>query len=251
MNFTFRILVFVTGLLLAFSSTLQAQTLYSYQSGSWNSSSIWTTDPSGTLFVNPTSLTPVAGIDVVILNGRTVTIPAGSNNRASSSLELKEGGILVLGLTTGHSFGPVTGMGTIRMEVQPTTFGGGTSFSTFIEADGGTFELNNSVNRQLPAILNTCNNLIINNSTTAVEVTLVNNQTIRGDLTIQRGTYKINNTGTTPLDINLLGDLVVENGGQITTGTGNAGGGHEFFIKGDFTNNGIVRFSNLATYLYQ
>ncbi|MFO7371042.1 MAG: gliding motility-associated C-terminal domain-containing protein [Bacteroidales bacterium] len=252
MNCALRVLFFISGLLLAFSGGIEAQTLYSYQSGSWNSSLVWTTDPSGTLFVNPTNQTPGAGINVVILNGRTVTIPAGSNNRVSNSLELKEGGILNLGLTTGHGFGQVTGMGTIRMEAQTNTFGAGTLFSTFIEAGGGTFELNNSVSRELPTILSTCNNLVINNSATAIEVTLVNNQTIRGDLTILSGTYKINsNTANNSLTINLLGDLLVESAGQIRTGTRNVSGGHDFFIKGDFTNNGNVRFSNLNDYLYQ
>ena len=167
-------------------------------------------------------------------------------------MEIKEGGILALANTTSHNFGAVTGKGTIQMEAQTTTFGAGTSFSTFVQAGGGTFELINSSSFTLPALLNPCNNLIINNTSSSIVVTLMNNLTIRGNFMIQSGTFQINNNAsTTALVINLDGNLEVGDAGKIRTGSGNANGGHSFNIKGDFTNEGNVWFSNLSSPQYQ
>ena len=62
-------------------------TFYSYQSGDWNSSNTWTIDPSGSLWIG--AAVPGPADNVVILNGRTVTI--NQNGKNSLSLEIKPG----------------------------------------------------------------------------------------------------------------------------------------------------------------
>ena len=49
-------------------------TYYSYQTGSWNNATTWTSDPSGTLQIGATI--PGDNDKVVILTGRTVSLPA-------------------------------------------------------------------------------------------------------------------------------------------------------------------------------
>jgi hypothetical protein len=52
--------------------SLNAANYYSYQSGDWGATLIWTTDPSGTTLVG--SATPGAADNVFILNGRNITM---------------------------------------------------------------------------------------------------------------------------------------------------------------------------------
>ena len=82
---------------------------------------------------------------------------------------------------------------------------------------------------------------------------------------MNKGTFQINNTSTTKRTVLISGNVTVGTTGRITTGTGNTNtvpysigsnnlppGGqfhtffHELTISGNFINNGIVRFTNLA-----
>ena len=99
-------------LIVAFSSNSFAQSiLYSYQSGNWETSTTWTTDPSGTLSVNPA--VPSNSDNVVILNGRTVT--STTNGKLVASTQINSGGTLDLTNTTGHNFGVVSGQGYLKL----------------------------------------------------------------------------------------------------------------------------------------
>ncbi len=66
---------------------------YSYQTGSWNTTSTWTLDPSGTTQVGGSL--PGNNDRVIILSGRTVTLPA---NIATTGLDItiEDGGYLDL-----------------------------------------------------------------------------------------------------------------------------------------------------------
>ena len=99
-------------------------TYYSYQSGDWNSSDTWTIDPSGSLWI--AAAVPGSSDNVVILNGRAVTI--NQNGKNSLSLEIKPGGTLDLQATNTHNFGTVSGQGSLKLS--SGTFPGGvyTSF---------------------------------------------------------------------------------------------------------------------------
>ncbi|MBN2610089.1 MAG: hypothetical protein JXB00_00885 [Bacteroidales bacterium] len=221
-------------------------TFYSYQSGNWNTASTWTTDPSGTLSVNPS--VPGADDRVVILNGRTVTTTA--NGYSVMSTQINEGGILDIGGTTGHNFGDVRGKGWMRLSTG--NFPAGT-YDDFVSADGGTVEYYNSANFDLNRL--TYNNLIFNLSGSAIVATVLGDLIVNGDLTVEQGTFSINNNAsTTRLDLTVYGNVLVEANGLIRLGTGNVGTGnnnaHRFIIQGDFTNNGDVRFTNLAAPAY-
>jgi hypothetical protein len=217
------------------------KTYYTYQSGDWGTALTWTTDPSGTLSVNPAVPGPMDR--VVILNGRTVATTVA---RTVLSLQINEGGILDIGTSTGHDFGDVRGKGLLRL--QTATFPGGT-FTDFVSAGGGTVEYYNAANFTLTQY--TYNNLIFNLSAPGIVATVLGDLTVNGNLTIQQGTFRINdNTATTELNIVTYGNVEIESNGSITLGTGNLGTGdndaHRFTIKGNFTNNGTAYFTNLA-----
>ncbi len=217
------------------------KTYYSYQSGDWGTALTWTTDPSGTLSVNPG--VPGSMDRVVILNGRTVFTTVA---RSVLSLQINEGGTLDIGSTTGHNFGDVRGKGLLRL--QTATFPGGT-FTEFVSAGGGTVEYYNSANFTLSQY--TYNNIIFNLSASGIVATVLGDLTVNGNLSIQQGTFRINdNASTTRLNIVVYGNVDIEANGSITLGTGNLGTGdndaHRFTIKGNFTNNGTAYFTNLA-----
>lgn len=213
------------------------RTYYSYQSGPWTTATTWTTDPSGTLSVSPG--VPGADDRVVILNGRTVTNPSGGIT--VFSVQLNEGGTLDLGTTTGHNFGEVRGQGMLRLQTNDFPNG---DFSEFVSATGGTVEYYNFDTDQRFEQY-TYNNLIVNFSNTNRIVTVYDNMTINGNLTVASGVFRIHdNTAGTARTINVSGSVTVNNNGRITVGTRNLN--HRFIVKGDFTNNGVVRFTNQA-----
>jgi hypothetical protein len=208
-------------------------TYYSYQSGSWNNANTWTTDPSGTLSVNPG--VPSSNQRVIILNGRNVIIP--NNTKQITSLIIQEGGVLDLGTTTGHSFGDVSGEGTLRL--QTNNFPGG-NFNAFTSEGGGTVEYYNpSDDFDLQQL--TYNNLTFDFATSTRLATLGGDLTINGNLNVSRGRFQIGNN-TTGRTVQIKGDVLVDNNGRIQLGTSNAN--HRFIVNGDFTNYGVVRFTN-------
>lgn len=165
-------------------------TWYSYQSGNWEVPSTWTSDASGTLFINPSNITP-AGTDVVILlNGRSIvkTTTPGAVTPLCSVLEVKQGAVMDFGNTNNHSITTVNGKGIIRTQgVLPAV----TNFN-FNNTGGGTIEFNNTANFNFGGTITTFNNLTLNFSTNAIIGTLVNNLTINGNFNIQRGVFQIN-----------------------------------------------------------
>ncbi len=257
------------------------QTLYSYQSGNWQNASTWTTDPSGTLYINPGSDIPSSSNRVVILNGRTVYTNLSDGGRTVISLTINEGGILDLKTSTGHNFGTVSGQGIL--ELQTGSFPSGT-FTSFVASGGGTVEYYNSgADIQLSQF--TYNNLIINLDIASRVLYTLSNMTINGNLTITQGNFRIsdNNAAAARADlkIDILGNVTVAANGSFTVGTkqtnttylpatfNNSNGNtapfstgndypeegseagawvpryydiyHKVRIAGDFTNNGTVR----------
>lgn len=236
------------------------KTFYSYKSGDWGIEESWTLDPAGQ--AKKGNGVPGAGDRVIILNG--VNITAERNGKMCKSLRIDDGGSLVLGTTTGHDFGAVSGQG--RLTLASATFPAG-NFSAFVASTGGTIEYQNTANFTLPATQTEYNNLILNFSGTNIVGTLASDITVNGKFTISNGTLQIGNdkNGRTML---VMGDFLVEKEGKITTGTtavtNNTGAylvfrnhsndmynrGHKLEIKGNFTNNGNVDFSNRTTVCY-
>ena len=234
------------------------ETYYSYQSGSWNNSNTWTHDPGGTT-QNSTDF-PNSGDNVVILNGRTVSLSANEDT-TNLSISIKSGGVLYL---STYKFSNVLnlldGKGTLRLS--STNFPTVTT-NNFVSQYGGTTEYNNTTDFTFPS-QTTYNNLKINAS--GVVATQLSNITLNGNLIVENGTYRINdNASATKLNLTINGNVTVNSGASITVGqgstnssiisTGITGGTppfidyytnfHTVILKGDFTNNGTVRFTNL------
>lgn len=257
---------------------VSAVTWYAYTSGNFSDPFSWTLDPDGTNFVNPSNTGPFANPTsrVVILNGRTITMDG--NNQSNSYLEVENGGILNLANSSGHNFGEIRGQGIIRTQ-NPDNFPAFTIANDF--QTNGTLEIvGNGGSLTAAASTGTFNNLRINLNTSTNNFTMLRNLVLNGNLTIQRGTFRINDdVSTARLDLTIFGNVIVENQGRIRVGQGNTlanniggtqpyriglnadlgyNGGltnlpptieyfnlyHRVGIFGDFTNNGSVRFTN-------
>ena len=218
---------------------------YSYISGNWNSASTWTTDPSGSTLIN--SAVPSAGDQVVILNGRTVTVSAATS---SASLEIENGAVLDLGSSSGNSFGPISGSGLLRLSSINLP---ASNFNSFIAAGGGTVEYYNlpAGANVLASGLTTYNNLVVSNSS-GTSFTLVQNHnlTLNGNLSFSRSdagsvTYQLGNSASART-LSIGGDLNVAAGCSLTIGTTNAG--HFIVLQGSLTNDGYVSLTNGTAY---
>ena len=240
------------------------KTYYSFTTGNWNDATSWTFDPAGIDRVNPKNIPtsgPEAGSRVVIKNPDKITVT--SNRISLTSLTINEGGELLLGETTGHTFGNFKGQGTLKIasnEFPSSTYNG------FVRKGGGTVEYCNTSDFTMPD-QKTYNHLVININGTA---TLGSNFTTNGDFTIKKGTFQIgnNNYGRT---IKVVGNMTVEHDGIFTTNNStdvSSGGstnsykiddnnshdkthyGHKLELQGDFTNNGNVYFTLQETANY-
>lgn len=248
-----------------------AHTLYSYQTGNWDNPTTWTTDPGGTTLVG--QAVPAAGDVIVILPGRTVGLVS---NVALSNLEIniQEGGILDMkGFSFSTTLKALKGKGTLRLS-SPNFPPVAAGKNLFVEAEGGITEYYNATNFTLSSVQTVYNHLHINNASSAITATLVSDLTLNGDLYINKGIFRINdNTNNRRLRLRVLGNVKVNAGGSIVTGTGvtnsttdpcapileeqtiNLGNpfiryyaeqSHIIEIYGDFTNDGIVKFTNLS-----
>ncbi len=243
----------------AIGTTLE--TYYSYQTGNWSDPSTWTTDPSGTIQTGST--TPGTGDKVIILTGRTVTLTS-SVSTTGLDITINDGGFLNQDtFTFSGTIAALRGQGTFMLASAgfPTV-----TLNTLINAGGGTVEYNNSSSFTIPSSPSTYNNLTIN--TSGAVATLTANLTLNGNLYVKSGTLRINDDAlVAKLTITINGNVAVDNGASLTVGNGITNGAiggtggtapflnyylnfHTVIIKGDFTNNGTVKFTNLQYPLY-
>jgi hypothetical protein len=212
-------------------------TYYSYQNGNWESADTWTTDPSGTLSVNPA--VPGSGDGVVILNGRTVNIT--TNTKTPYLVEIRDGAILNLGSTTGHTFDFLTGTGFLRLSSGTLPAG---DFSAFVAATGGTIEFYGNPAADFIFGRNTFNNLIINFSNTSRIARVGGAFTINGNLTVTSGDFRLGNDATART-LTANKDITIEAAGKFSVHTA---GLHIVNLHGDLTVNsgGSFKLHNLA-----
>lgn len=220
--------------------------LYSYQSGNWNNANTWTTDPSGNTLVSP--MIPQPGDQVIILNGRTITNT--SSNDTIGSLTINQGGILDLAATSGHSFGPISGKGKLRLSTINIPDG---NYNNFTSSDGGTIEYYNTGSGTvvMSSSLSTYNHLEISNSTsTGITVAVNHNITLNGNLEISKS-----GTGGSTFQIaSASGNRTLNLNGNVTVGAGcfwnlgNNNSTHTINIQGSLVNNGNIDFQNGADY---
>ena len=245
-------ITFVFAIILFSGNVIGQTSWYSYQSGNWTDWRTWTTDPSGTTLINPTSTTPSSAVNntVVILNGRTVTIAAAVPAITTLGFTIQEGAVLDLTTNTNaHVFGTLSGSGLLRLAtaVFPAFAAGG----SFVSAGGGTVEYYGLAGGFTLSQL-TYNNLILNITNTADEAFYDNatNLIINGDLTVRKGTLRIGRSDASggARTVRIFGNTLVDAAGQILVGAQNYR--HQIYLTGDLTNNGNVRFTTLAAELY-
>ena len=201
---------------------------------------------------------------VVILSGRTVSLQA---NNATSNLDItiNNGGLLnqsTFNFTT--TLAALRGNGTLMLS--SSNFPAAT-VNTFVSTDGGITEYNNS--GAMSATQATYYHLVVRSVGAVIQVRDI---TLNGNLNVKQGTFQINDATARRLSLIINGNVTVDNTGLIAVGTGSTnsqtspigitGSGtppfldyyelhsHRIQIFGDFTNNGIVRFSNLTTPVY-
>ena len=245
--------------------TVSNATFYSYQSGDWNTANTWTTDPSGSFWVN--GGIPAATDHVIILNGRTITV--NENGKTINSLELRLGGTLDLQATNTHNFGTVTGQGVLKLA--SGIFPGGT-YTGFVAVTGGTVEYYNLNNQSISNTQLTYNKLIVSNYAASACTTYLDNASNNINYTVN-GTFDLNKYGAgnlafyfgnpTPSDnlinMTVAGNFTVASG--CTIAVNNFASAHtlassdvnislvnpvhSLTLNGNFTNNGSVRFTGL------
>lgn len=243
--------------------TMGYRTFYSYQTGSWDSASTWTTDPSGTLHIG--GAVPSDNDKVVVLTGRTVSL---ASNVAAKNLDvtIDEGGFLDMGTYSfNQNLIALQGKGTLKLASASFPNVVPAAKNTIVLANGGTVEYNNSSSFTLPTAQTTYNNLNINLAA-GVEATQLNNLTIYGNLNVKQGAFKINDNSTVRRELTVSGDITVDTNGEIKVGTGNTNtaplgtppfidyydrGTHRVVVNGSFTNKGKVRFTNQAYPTYK
>ena len=261
-------LIALSFVILFYSPAGFATKYYSYQSGNWNDALVWTTDSTGTTYVNAGGTIPVANDNVCILTGRTVI---ASQNIAGAGyiITINVGAILDL---VSRSFGTGTitlnGKGRIRTSLISSSVAKLPSISggTFLGIGGGTVEYYpNAGSCYIDDNIATYGSLIINMNTAAQIMVVRRNVTVYRSATITRGICQINDASTTKRTITVGGNLTVDANGKITVSTGNTNTNnysiasvylppngqfhavyHQLNINGDFTNNGTVRFTNLT-----
>ncbi|GHM99366.1 hypothetical protein WSM22_08560 [Cytophagales bacterium WSM2-2] len=232
------------------TSTAYPNIWYSYQTGVWSDWRNWTSDPSGSTLTNGLNLPPQPGDGIVILNGITITNDV--SGQVATTTTINNGGTLDMVATTGNTLGTVSGTGTLR--IKGVSLPTGTYSAFYAASTGGTFEFYD-VGGTLPTTQTgptqiTVNNLKLTNSTASnITYTQLSNLTVNGTLSISgtsTGTvrWQINDNTATALAITLTGDVTVGSKGMIGVGTGAPAAPHTITMKGNFTNNGIVRLYN-------
>ncbi|WP_462281177.1 beta strand repeat-containing protein, partial [Salinivirga cyanobacteriivorans] len=229
-------------------------TYYSYQTGNWDAFSTWTHDPGGT--TQTATDIPGDNDQIVILSGRTVTL-TGNVTTSNNDITIRAGGTLDQATSEfTNTLLALRGSGTHKLASvnYPDV-----STNEFVDAEGGTTEYYNAADFTLPTAQTEYNNLRIN--APGVTATQLSNITLNGNLHVKQGTYQINDNSANRRQLTINGNVLVDNGASITTGTGNTVSGdesggtapftdyydknsHRVVVYGDFTNNGTVKFTN-------
>ncbi len=243
----FKRISMITAFVLCIGMKVLGQTtLYSYQSGDWNNTNTWTTDPGGTTLVG--SQVPGNGDIVVILTSRTVTL---TSDVASTGLDItiNSGGILEQGtFRFTNSLTALRGEGFLRL--QSVNFPTATT-NTFVAAGGGTTDYYGFTGTIAQTQYNNLKIQKTDNNATNYVVSLGADITINGDFDINRAqgsgtiTVAIGNNATAR-NISIAGDLTVSSGGILNIG--NFGAIHNISLSGNLTNNGSIDLSNSAQY---
>ncbi|MDW3191076.1 MAG: T9SS type A sorting domain-containing protein [Cytophagales bacterium] len=201
----------------------------------WNNGAHWTNTDGGSTPINRTPGTN----SPVIIKGDDVTIDA--DGQSAGSITIESDGVMIIGEnggtpTTGHSFGTVSGTGTLRIvsgDTDAPTFPSenGADWSSFLGASGGTVEYSGNGGYLIPTAGGSYNNLVISSTSASANTKTLPNE----DLTIT-GTFDVSGGfGTT---VNISDD----NNGNLSV-TGNVTIASGDVLSFGSTNNRTVAFS--------
>ncbi len=230
------------------------KTYYTLASGDWNDEDIWTLDPAGAVSIE--KAVPSAGDHVVILTGRTVTVPDGNDPydgdpKPSANLSLDLGSVTIYGnldlrKSSGHQFQVLKGNG--RLLMAGDNYPNISNDSKFVDAgeDGGTCVYYGASNFNIQSA-STFYNLEIDMNA-GNSVTLSENYQINGNLLIKRGAARLGENSSIRYTMTVLGDITVNSGAELTTISGNSFGDnendyHQIICSGNFINNGVVKLT--------
>ncbi len=258
----FFLLIMLTVFVGQANATTSPRTWYPMTDGDWNDA-IWTLDPAGLTTSIPSEgyTVPQEGDNVVILSGKTVTIPDGETPYESSDkLSITSYGTVTIQGNldirsfSGLVFDNLKGGGRLLMSADNYPSVTTNDYFSAEDEDEGTvvyygdgFNVSNE---------HTFYNLEI--ALTSGIVVQKKDLMLNGSLLVKTGTLQINDdSSTTPLNITVRGDVQVNTSASIITGKGNAdnyGNYHErynqFILYGDFKNYGTVSFTNLSAPSY-
>jgi fibronectin-binding autotransporter adhesin len=234
------------------------QTLYTFNgggtSGNWDSSTTWTTDPTGSTSVGPR--VPTDNDNVVVTNSFTVLLNTAVT-ASSLSVTVQRGGVLDLTSTNSGFSATLTrlaGQGTLRIG-RPYFPVVATGANDFDDTNTGTVEFYNWPAG--PTVLpqpesKQYNNLrLLNTTATAYVAQLDNDLTLAGSLTLTRTnttatgpllTFNLGATASTNRTLTIQGGVTVGAGTYL--GVSNVAGAHVLNVSGSFVNNGTVRLHN-------
>ncbi len=175
--------------------------------GFWSSATAWTVNSDGS--DDAQGITPTENNSTFILAGHTITTDA--NDQETFSLDIASTATLdMTANTTGHTFGVMTGSGTLLLGDDG---GSGSNFpsftssgSNFFGSSGGTVEYQSGT-LTLSTNTNTYNNLIIGGTAASVK-TLGNNITVFNDLTINTN-ITLDSDNTNNYDLTIGGDFTI------------------------------------------
>lgn len=192
--------------------------------GNWNSVNSWTTQSDG--LGAPVGAAPT-GIAVTVLPGARINM----NVNGRSSFNTTINGTIVLGTSFGHSFGTISGTGTLRTATNTLPSG---NYTAFVSSAGGTIEY---VGPMTMNSRSTYNNLSTSGSGI---ITMTNTDLVlNGSLTIASGITLDNSANNR--NIALAGNWI-NNGGSFTAGTGTV----TFNGSGAQSVSGTSSFNNLV-----
>ncbi|WP_420575602.1 T9SS type A sorting domain-containing protein [Ekhidna sp.] len=234
---------------------ITSRTWYVLQNGNWSNPNTWTLDAgSAPIPNNPLNETPGNEDEVVIRNGKTVTIQSTTNNLSLSSITID--GILNLTTSSSHDFSIINGQGTIRMSGN----GGVSNFPDGVTttsdgfgnpANGGLLIVEDALEFDQSETFKDVR--ILTDAATDI-VALGANLTINGDFNVRFGTLQFGDGTTANRAFTVIGDFSVENNGgsqdgRVSTAVA-SNTRHEFNLYGDFLNEGTAQFSDRTTPTY-
>lgn len=194
----------------------------------WDNGAHWTNTDGGSTPINRTPGTN----SPVIIKGDDVTV--NSNGQSAGSITIESDGMMIIGEnggtpTTGHSFGTVTGTGTLRIisdDTDAPTFPNenGADWSGFLGSSGGTVEYSGIGGYLIPLAGGSYNNLVITSTSASANTkTLPNeNLTITGTLDISGGFgTTVNISDDTNGNLSVTGNVTVASGDALSFGATN------------------------------